>query len=406
MNGTPDGYNHEISSPGWGFGNPQPLPEDIMGIAQLSNCLLIPPDGFTFRKGSNGQLLGNAWMALPLMEDISSPKNQPTGDQCWTLFLNTSNFKGAVAFWIPETWSRLSKSYPTIVGRGLDARPALMDGGAMEFNTVPYFESRDGQGVLYSKIPELQFPVDPQGQTILMKDIRMYSADALLEPVKSWLYGKSAASGKFNLLHSWAPTLTCAPIQFHQGSGNLSLTGIEKTVQTKIYDSPGSTAFGLQWVHASAEGVFPEYYKQDGDKMVAVPESEVPETTHLLTQTFEPASQGSTYASPDNPESCWKNPGPKTGPFYAKLSDGSVVTYYWYRFVDQPSLQQLHLGQKEKEELQSRIELIHSTWKINGVYMPSPSSGKLVTIDQALVVKPPRGLEVGYVPIVTRQEKQ
>jgi hypothetical protein len=35
--------------------------------------------------------------------------------------------------------------------------------------------------------------------------------------------------------------------------------------------------------------------------------------------------------------------------------------------------------------------------------MSPPSSGTLVTLDPALLVTPPEGMEVGYVPIVTAQ---
>ena len=68
MNGTPNCYNTEISSPGWGFGRPTPLKSEQMGIAQLSNRLLVPPDGFTFKTNTRGELLGNAWMALPFTD--------------------------------------------------------------------------------------------------------------------------------------------------------------------------------------------------------------------------------------------------------------------------------------------------------------------------------------------------
>jgi hypothetical protein len=44
------------------------------------------------------------------------------------------------------------------------------------------------------------------------------------------------------------------------------------------------------------------------------------------------------YVTPDDAESCWKKPGPVAGPFQAHPGDGSVVTYYWYRFADQPAL--------------------------------------------------------------------
>ena len=37
--------------------------------------------------------------------------------------------------------------------------------------------------------------------------------------------------------------------------------------------------------------------------------------------------------------------------------------------------------------------------------MAPPPIGKLATIDPEAIVRPPVGMEVGYVPIVTRQEK-
>jgi hypothetical protein len=40
---------------------------------------------------------------------------------------------------------------------------------------------------------------------------------------------------------------------------------------------------------------------------------------------------------PDEKDSCWKKPGPAAGPFDAKLDDGSVATYFWYRFADHPA---------------------------------------------------------------------
>ena len=47
---------------------------------------------------------------------------------------------------------------------------------------------------------------------------------------------------------------------------------------------------------------------------------------------------------------------------------------------------------------------IHANWPIDRDYMAPPSSGELVILDTALLVTPPKGMEVGYVPIVTRQE--
>ena len=89
------------------------------------------------------------------------------------------------------------------------------------------------------------------------------------------------------------------------------------------------------------------------------------------------------------------------------LADGSTVTYYWYRFIDQPALQQYKevWSDSEKSDLQSIAEKIQSNFDIDQEYMPPPRDGKaLVAIDPALIVTPPEGLEVGYVPIVTAQE--
>ena len=50
------------------------------------------------------------------------------------------------------------------------------------------------------------------------------------------------------------------------------------------------------------------------------------------------------------------------------------------------------------------MEKIPPNWQIDSDYMPPPTSGTLAKLDPALLVTPPKGLEVGYVPIVTRQE--
>jgi len=49
-------------------------------------------------------------------------------------------------------------------------------------------------------------------------------------------------------------------------------------------------------------------------------------------------------------------------------------------------------------------EKLHLHWTKDDEYLPPPSLGKLAELAPALIVTPPEGLEVGYVPIVTRQE--
>ena len=399
MNGTPNCYNEEISSSGWTFYG-APLSSARMGIVQLSNRLVVPPDGWTFKQGMHGELFGTAWMALPMINPTVVNQRQVTGDQSWTLFVSALNFKGPVAFWLPSTWSAISRGYPPDAGHTLDARPGVMAGGAMEVNTVPYFSNKDSHGTLYARIPELLFPVDGSKTTVLMQDVKMYSRNALYNSMKAWTGSNSAATGMFDLRGAITPSCTSKPLKFDQHT--VPMTGFDAFVETTMVGQRDSCSFGLKWRQSSTG--FPQYFKREGKVMVAIPASQVPPETGLAYQTFAPAVTGKPYTSPVGKGTVWSSPGSKSGPFTIVLTDGSRVTYFWYRFVDQPALQHLHLSKTEKAQLQSRIEQIQANWPINRSYMALPSSGALATLDSALIVTPPKGMEIGYVPIVTRQE--
>jgi len=128
----------------------------------------------------------------------------------------------------------------------------------------------------------------------------------------------------------------------------------------------------------------------------------VPAETRLHAQEFERAAPGAPYTSP--PGGAWGRPGPAKGPYRVRLADGSLVTYYWYRFVDQPSFQQYAWSEAKKARLQAFVEKIHAAWPIDRDYMAPLRFGNLAALDPALLVTPPKGLEAGYVPIVIRQE--
>ena len=402
MNATPQCYDYEVGSPGWSFFySNEALPDNRLGIAQLSNRLLIPPDALPFQGKPNGEFLGYTWMALPFTDPVTG--EPPTGDQSWTCFLSAANFKGPIAFYIPETWSKIGKlfSYPFLYGRGLDARPGNMGGGAMEINTVPCFESKDAQGVVYSKIPNLQFPVDDRGSVLLVQDVTYYSKAALCDAFKAWRDGGQACSGRLAEKGAWKSTLTTRTTRYDQAGKKIS--GVERVFNTRVFEG---NIWGLEWFKSdvSPSGCFPQYYKQVGDERIAVKAADVPAETQLLTQAFKLAVPGRPYTSPS--AGAWVKPGAKRGPFTVKLADGSIVTYAWYRFVDQPSFQQYDWSAAKKAKLQAFVEKIHANWPIDRDYMAPPSRGALVALDPALIVTPPAGFEVGYVPIVTHQSAQ
>jgi len=409
MNGTGNGYNHMICSPGWGFGNFEnttALQAGQMGIAQLSSRILVPPDGFTFKAGTIGSLLGYAWMALPLTKakSITAGHPAPTGNQSWTLFLNTANFKGPVAFYTPATWSRISRDYPPASGRGLDTKPGLVTGGAIEVNTVPRMVSGD-----YSLIPELQFPADKEGRTVLIHNLTHYSRNALFNQVEAWLDGGQPPTGAFDPGGASTPSCKADSLSLSQGESHARIKGLDNWVRTATFDA---TTFGLQWSPQALsawrgevkKGVFPSFFHKSGTEMDAVSQASVPAAAGLSSAAFPLAVADHVYTSPLVGDNCWSKPGPKVGPLYARLSDGSVVTYYWYRFIDQPSLQDADLSDQEKQRLQAVAEKIQAAWPPNRNYIPPPKIGHLAALDPALLVHPPKGLEHGYVPIATHQE--
>lgn len=405
MNGTPDGYNHEISTPGWEFEG-KPLPGDQMGLVQLSSHVLVPPDGVTLAKDTCGELFGYAWMALPLIPARTTPV--ATGDQCWTSFFNARNFRGPVAFYLPVAWSRMSQHYPPAVGRGLDALPGIADSGAMEINTVPQFVSKPVGGNTYAKIPLLQFPADKLGQTVLMHNVTVYSKRALWNQVAEWIAGGPAPSGAFDADGAFLPEVKANPLRVKQGGKDWAL-GVDNWVATAGLDAH---TFGLQWRAAALspwkrdvrKGSFPRYFQHAGSRVEAFDASAVPESTGLKSAEFPAPDQTRSYLPSENGEGVWTHPGPAAGPFTATLVDGSVVTYYWYRFVDQPAMQHAGLTPVEMAAIQALVEKLQRAWTPDKQYMAPPQRGRLAALDSALLVTPPKGLEVGYVPVALRQD--
>jgi hypothetical protein len=157
--------------------------------------------------------------------------------------------------------------------------------------------------------------------------------------------------------------------------------------------------------------VLPEYFhlQNDGKKnqwVVAKP-TEVPTASGLAKVRFDRPKEKppEPYDTPESPESAFKKPGPVAGPFKAHLGDGSVVTYYWYRFADQPALLNADLTKEEREMMQAKVEKLHRAWTKDRDYLAPPTVGRLADLDPAQIVTPPKGYEIGYVPIATRQEQ-
>lgn len=425
MGGVAANFKEIANGPAHGAGS-WDKPRGQYGVAQLSPWLLFPIDGLNIQQGACGELFGYGYLPLP----FTSPKattagtSVPTGDQSWTLFLNTENFKGPVCFFTPYFWSHSSVINPALAGLLLDARPSLPNKPfQMETQYVPSALSTDEKGETYARVAPMSFPVGPDGYTVVLHRLTSYNKKALWDEVKAWFEGGTPASGTINPAGAYVQN-------FRGNGGSTWKISADKTPKEQKMPldwkslgtsyAPDPTTYGFRWNDQlvkrdpAPQGdrvTFPEYYHlvNDGKKSqwIAVAAGDVPANSGLAALQFDRPHEKTSepYDTPEGAESSFRKPGPAAGPFQAHLGDGSVVTYYWYRFADQPALLNADLTKEEREQMQVKVEKIHRTWSRDREYLAPPTVGKLAVLDPAQIVTPPKGLEIGYVPIATRQER-
>ncbi len=423
MGGVGPNFNEIADGPGSGAGNWK-NPRGQYGVAQLSPWLLFPPDGLNIRQGAKGGLVGYGYLNLPLAgaPGVLGKQHIPSGNNCWTLFLNTGNFKGPVAFFTPYYWAHNGIKYPNLIGKLLDTRPANPNRAVqMETQYIPCRVAQDAQGNWYARVAPTHFPLNFEGGSALVHQDTVYSKTALWDAVAAWFAGGRPASGAVNqqgaLQRNFAGQgYATWEIRIDAGGGKESKAPVDWSAFAKTVVFNAHT-YGYLWKRGMVKErnslvTLPEYYRlqpADGTKKARwepVAAGFVPKETGLQKikwgRPVEPP--GKPFIAPDTPGSVWKNPGPAAGPFHARLGDGTVLTYYWYKFDNQPAMLHAGMTDAEREAMQKRVEKLQRRWLRTRNYLPPPAFGRLADIDPALIVTPPKQFAVGYVPIVTRQE--
>ncbi len=420
MGGVGPNFSVIANGPGYGAGSWEEE-RGLYGVAQLSPWLLFPLDGLNLKRGAQGELFGYGYLPLPLTDPkpTTAGTNVPTGNQCWTLFLNTANFKGPAAFFTPYFWSRALLKDPQWAGKLLDSAPSDPNKAIqMETQHIPAIFSTARDGTAFARMAPTSFPVTPDGHSALLHRHTVYTKAALWDDVERWFAGGPPADGLIN-----PPASTTQRFKASGGSSwSFFPPGVPreqaaslawKSFATSI--TPDPLTLGFRWNEELTRMrgslvTLPEFFRlgKEGDKprwQVAAAK-DVPNELGLAQYRFETPKEDpqEPRTTPNDPASCWKKPGPAAGPFQAHLGDGSVVTYYWYRFADQPAMLNADLTPAEREIVQKRVEKLHRAWTKDRNYLAPPDVGILASLDPALILTPPRGLEVGYIPIATRQE--
>ncbi|MFZ9914068.1 MAG: sialate O-acetylesterase [Phycisphaerales bacterium] len=429
MGGVAPDFAAWANGPGAGKGRDWSTPLGKYAIAQLSPWVVWPPDGLNLAQGTCGELFGYGYLPLPLIDAKATTlgKESPTGGQSWTLFLNTTNFKGPLCFFTPHFWAEHALARPELVGKLLDTRPSDPNKAfQMETQWIPAaLSAATGDGSTYARVAPTSFPVDAQGRTVVLHRLTCYTRAALPDAVRAWFDGGTAPSGALDPAASFVQ-------EFRKGGGStwrIFAEGTDKEekrdVDWRRFGTPAAhdaATYGFTWNPEFVQPVndgrgarvrLPEYFKlaKEGEgksRWMAVQASEVPADARLADANFAPprAPRPEPYVTPEEPDSPFRKPGPVAGPFETTLGDGSTVTYYWYRFADQPAMVMAGLSDAERDEAQRRVELMHRAWTKEREYLAPPTTGSLASLDPALLVTPPKGLEIGHVPIAVKQERK
>ena len=234
----------------------------------------------------------------------------------------------------------------------------------METQHIHCAQVTDSKGQTYARMVPTQYPVGPKGDSLLLHRLTVYNKKALWDGVKAWFEGGDPVDSAID------PKGAC--VQKFNGRGGANWKIYMRHVPKDKRAAMATESF----MSAKASDSMTFRFSWDNDLVTKR------ETDH-----------GTLVTLPEYYRLAFK----------VTIGDGSTVTYSWYRFADQPALLNADLTDTERETLQKRAEKLHRHWTKDRDYLAPPTVGKLADIDPALIVTPPKGMEVGYVPIATRQ---
>ena len=399
-------YRDQASTPLFNFGEAgKPHSCESMGIAQLSNRMLMAPDGLTFAAGAQGMgMVGVAYVRTPLGKTSDADVRN-----FWTILVDTADFAGPLGYFIPEFWAERWDSpnpSPASAAIGDLGKPGVglsMGGGAFEWNTLYNFKHESSGSY---KVPAMALPLGPDGRTTLFQDARGYESADVYEPLEAAL-----AAGALNASRVLAGG---SPMQCTNGStaATYRLEGSDAahlipvgTLRTTV-NSEGVARWAFEpdpKITPALDGKLPEYYSAALEPITA---ADAP--ADLVKARFPSKSDMGAYDGLSHPPSggCASSPGPADeGHLHCvQTSSPSWIGYKWYKFVEQPAFLRAKLSGSEAAYLQGRVETLHRMLQGGGdeasrwiKQRGTPEA--LATVDGAQLVTPPPGFEVGYVPI-------
>ena len=396
LNVTQNCYQSDVNSPGWPFfAGATPLQIEQTGFAQITNRILIPPDGMTFAPEYSPQQLGISWFSLPFPE-VGSQYTTKAGTNAWSLFLSTNNYSGIIGYVLPHFWAHGSTLNPNQRGITLDVKPGFIGNMAAEWGSIPYAEFTDNNGVTYSKMPKLSFSSDENANTVINRDILGYSADFISSRFREYIDSSGRLPLEADLNGVFKANISGSAGNLYQNGD--SLVQANDLIRSRTVEQ--NRGYGFSWSKANSRIGLSEYFKKLGNTRVPITEEEAPNQLRRTSFSADNQSRTFIYSAP----AWWFTGSQYTQEIQTNLVDGTTVTYRWFKFVDQPTLKRLNLSVSERNRLQNIAEDMQKSWQQKSL-QPEATAGVLGSFDKNLLVSPPSGYEIGYVPIITKQER-
>jgi len=387
-------YDEQSGTPLFPFDDEQvraghPHQCQYLGLAALSNQMVMPPDGFAMERDG---MLGVAYVKTPF-----GKKSEDDTHNYWTVVVDSENFAGPLAYWLPEYWQRRQSGWEKkgAILEDIGTVKTMRGGaGAFEWNTI--FTYKDGQGDY--KLPKMAFPPKRDGRSVLYGWNRAYDASELMQPLEEALSQRSLDPSKV------MPNGSRMPCSGRTSSAQIRVEGNKGfkfgTLMTTVEDDDCIWSINVSSCQDhDAECAVPQYVSS------SMQPKEVDKVSSALrNQKFDEKHAWGPWDALSNPPAggCASSPGPASSTLYcAQTTAKSWLAWRWYKFVEQPSMARASLNDKEKQFMQSRVETLHKMIgrKSRWIKSRKASAQGLATIDSALLVTPPSGMEHGYVPV-------
>lgn len=442
--------NYEIFGGTFIHNRPQPC-TTLGGAVRVSNRLLVPNDYLSFSGDTIDGFVGYMLSRTPI-----GKRSDTDNANYWTIVVDTENFAGPVLYMSAWFWDSRINWSPKSVSWS-DPR-ALVGYIAQGFEGgMGAITASDADGSTWMRTNQWALPLDQDDGALtstLFTGHSQYSSDWAAAALEPMLSGSGSSSQQTpSAVRDAAMSSRSTPECSSPWSGVGFSVGLDLGDEEIVWEDLGvgtvSEAFSEGAENRSAgcsttltiddarldcestagwcEG--DRYLKLDAQGTpTVVSEADVPAGVRgaLELRSFQPsrANDGRYLGPPAATEAaCFDTPGPAPADprlYCTRTETGLWLGFQWYRFVDQPELNQVFasLPADEREEakcyMQTRIERLHAAQQAGSElpswFEPPQGEGTLpgdkAALDPSLLVTPPAGMEVGFVPITVFERKR